>query len=87
MLSQFQSIWHGHLSCIHVAKHRVELLHLDSAPYRAGPNTREFEKPETDKMLVENIIKPAQTEKAAPIVFVSRKEKILRFKILLNARR
>lgn len=61
-----------------VAKHRVELLQSDTesvhlASYRAGPETRDFEKAKIKKLLAKNIFKPTQTECAALIVFVPQK--------------
>lgn len=41
--------------------------------------TQEFEKTDIDKALAENIIEQAQTEWAAPVVYVSKKDKNLLF--------
>lgn len=40
--------------------------------YRAGTNTREFERMEIEKMLSEQLIEPAQMKLGAPIVFASK---------------
>lgn len=74
MLSEFESMWDGHLGRISTAKHRIELSDPNTAPVLSapphdGPKTREFERIEVDKMLAENVIEPAQTEWASPIVF------------------
>lgn len=86
MLSQFQSMRHGHLGGIKIANHRIELLQPDTAPghstlYRAGPKTKEFEEAEVDKMLVESVIEPAQAEWAVPIVLVPKRNGNVRFRI------
>lgn len=44
------------------------------ANYDASPETREFWKTKIDRMLIENIIEPAQNEWAFPIVLVSKKD-------------
>lgn len=79
-------MWRGHLGRIIVAKHRIKLIQPDtdtepvnSATYRAASVPWEYEKNKIDEMLVENIIKPTQTKWAAPIVFVPKSEKSLRF--------
>lgn len=50
-----------------------------SASYQAGPSTWEFEKTKIDIVLPKNSIEPAQTQWAAPIVFVSKKDGTFRF--------
>lgn len=78
MLSACQTTCDGHLGYITAAKYRIKLLdnHAKSvhlAPYPAGPETREFEKAELDKIPDQKIIEPAQTEWATPIVFAPKK--------------
>ena len=84
MMSNFSDMWDGRLGTITAAKHRIDLDPVDSrpihsAPYRAGPKAREFEKQEIQKMLAMNVIEPAQSEWAAPIVFAPKKDGALRF--------
>ena len=83
MLDEFASMWDGHLGRVSIAKHRIELQPgarpSYSAPYRAGPKARDFEKSEIDKMLKAGVIEPAKTEWAAPIVFAPKKDGSLRF--------
>lgn len=79
MLLPFQFIRNGHTGRINVAKRSVRLFQPDtapvlSAPFRAGPKRRELEKAYIDKMLVESIIKSSQTERAAHIVIVLKKD-------------
>lgn len=82
MLSEIQSKQDSHLEHIKIAKHRIELLDQSIVPvqltsYRAGPRTREFQNVESEKVLDENISKPAQTEQAAATVFVLKITKTL----------
>lgn len=65
-LTKLQSIWNSHLGRISMAMHRIELLDESTRPenstsYRAGPETREFEKIEIGKMLFQKIIEPSQS--------------------------
>lgn len=52
---------------------------VHSATNRTGPKTREFEEARTDKILADNIIKPAQTEWASPILFAPVEDGTLHF--------
>lgn len=84
ILSHFQPIRDGHFSRINIAKHRIKRHLSDKAPvhsavYSACPKTRVLHNPKIDKMLAENIIEPERTEWAAPIVFVLKKNRTLRF--------
>lgn len=86
MLEQFQSMWDGRLGTIKAAKHRIELTPpnarpIHSVPYRAGPVARTFEKTEIDRLLRMDVIEPAQTEWASPIVFAPKKDGSLRFSV------
>lgn len=78
LLTEFTSMWDGHLGTIQTVKHRIDLdppkaKPIHSAPYRAGPAARQLEREEIDKMLRMGVIEPAQTEWASPIVFVPKK--------------
>lgn len=82
-LSKLQHMSDGHYGRIKAAKHRFELISSDkrpinSAPYRAVPCAREFEKYEIDKMLATDVTEPAQTEKVSSIGFVPEKDGTLR---------
>jgi len=84
MMEEFTSMWDGNLGTISAVKHRIDLDPPDSqpvhsAPYRAGPATRQLEKNEIDKMLGMGVIEPAQTEWASPIVFAPKKDGAMRF--------
>lgn len=74
----------GHFGCINVAKHLIELFHdnmqpVHLAPYSATPKMREFEKHKSDKIIEKKVLEPAQTEWVAPVVFVPKKHKTMRF--------
>lgn len=78
MLYEFQTIWDGNLCRMDVVKYRIELLrdHVQpvySTHYRAGTKTREFKKVKIDTMIEQEVLEPAQTEWAAPIVFATKK--------------
>lgn len=84
MLSQFDSMWDGHHGCVTMGKHRIELLQpekapVHAAPYQTGPESREAEKIEIDKMLTENVTEPTQTKWAALIVFAPERDCTLLF--------
>lgn len=65
-------------------QYRIELEQskyrpIYSALYRADPKAREFEKQEMERILHMNVIKPAQTEWATPIMYLPRNDGPLRF--------
>lgn len=77
-------MWDDHLGRISVAEHHIKFLDDNVQPvhlalYRAEPNTREFAKIESEEMLKDNIIEPAQMEWVAPIVFAPKLDGSLRF--------
>lgn len=79
MLSKFQSDGMATL-----AEHLIKLLQPDTTPvnwalYRAAPKTQEFNKAKIDKMVFENIMKPAHIEWATPTVFVPKRHETLQF--------
>lgn len=83
MLEKHSSMWLGHLGTISVTQHRIEVkpgskpVHMQ--PYRAGPKSREIEAAEVDKMLAEDVIEPAQSEWASPVVLVPKSDGTRRF--------
>lgn len=77
-------IWNGHHGRITKTKHKIKLLQPVTVPahlafYLAGPKTFEFENAEIYEMLAENIIELAQTEMAATIIFVPKKDRTFPF--------
>lgn len=73
----------GHLGEINITEHRVDLLPdsktIKSAPYRAGPKIRELIQAEVEKQLDAGVCEPARSEWAAPVLFVLKKDVLLRF--------
>lgn len=73
-LSEFESMWDGHLGWIRIAKHWIGLTADDThpiqcAPYIYGLYPQELEWMGIAKMLAMDNIEPTQTEWAAPVVF------------------
>ena len=83
MLKKHESLWSGELGKINTVKHRIDLVPgarpFKSAPYRAGPKTRELEEFEIDKQLKAGVIEPSNSEWAAPVLFAPKKDGRLRF--------
>lgn len=74
----------GLSGCITAAKHCIELPYnqtspVHSAPYQAGPRTRELKKADIDKNLKEKAVELAQKECATLIVFAPKKDGISQF--------
>ena len=76
-------MWSGKLGCINATAHRITLepgtRPIRSMPYRQGPAARTFVKKEIDKMLEANVIEPAASEWASPVVLAPKKDGTLRF--------
>lgn len=84
MSQEPEAMWDGHLGGIKTSGHKIELtsedvLPVSSASYRAAPTARNFATDNIDRMLKEDIIEPATTEWASPIVFPPKKNGSLRF--------
>ena len=83
MLKKHEGAWSGQLGEINVTELRIDLkpdaIPFKSAPYCAGPKTRELEKAEIDKQLAADIIEPACSEWAALVLFAPKKDGKLRF--------
>lgn len=79
-------IWDGPLDHIVKVKHLFDLTSPDvrpihSAQYRAGRHVREFGRDGFEKLLKMKGINPAQTEWAAPTVFIPNKDGALRIRV------
>lgn len=66
-----------------MSRHQIDLPNdevrpIHFAPYPAGCTARQFAAAEINGMLAEEVIKPASTEWAAPVVFVAGKNGSLR---------
>ena len=83
MLSKHRAMWDGHLGTFTATSHRIELIPearpVHCQPYRAGPQARQAETTEVDKMLKAGVIEPATSEWASPVVLVPKPDGSLRF--------
>ena len=83
MLKKHESLSSGELGKINTVQHRIDLIPgarpFKSAPYRAGPKTRELEEFEIDKQLKAGFIEPSNSEWEAPVLFAPKKDGRLRF--------
>ena len=83
MLRKHESLWSGKLGEISATKHHIRLIEgarpFKSAPYRAGPKTRELEEEEVRRQLEAGVIEPSNSEWAAPVLFAPKKDGKLRF--------
>lgn len=85
-LAEFQGTWDGNLGVIHKEKHHIELTAPELCPinstlYRGGPKAHDFKKAEMDKTLCMNVIDPAKTKWASPMVFALMNDGFLQFRI------
>jgi hypothetical protein len=76
-------MWTGSLGEIFITQHRIQLLKhskpIHQAPYRAGTKSREVEREEVDRMLKADVIEPATSEWASPVVLVTKLDGSVRF--------
>jgi hypothetical protein len=83
ILSKHRAMWDGHLGTFTATSHRIELVPdarpVHCQPYRAGPNARQAETTEVEKMLRSGVIEPATSEWASPVVLVPKPDGSLRF--------
>lgn len=87
MLTEFLSMWDGHLGRIIVAEHWIKLLNKNTQPVhsacnRAGPKIRKIEKSKIEKMLALNIVSSVQTEWTTHTEFASKKNETWRFPLM-----
>lgn len=81
---EFETMWHDHPGLINAAKHRIELSPAStkpiySAPYHAGPKTREFEKNDIQNYYLKELLSPLRRKYAAQGVFLPKKDGSKRF--------
>jgi Reverse transcriptase (RNA-dependent DNA polymerase) len=83
MLEPHHSMWDGRLGTVSATTHRIKMVPgskpVHAQPYGAGAKARAAEKTEIDQMLAQNIIEPATSEWASPIVLVPKPDGALRF--------
>lgn len=83
-LAEFESIWDGHLGWQKAVQRRIDLEKMGSRPICAGPycvrpKEGEIENQEIIRMVVMNLIKPAQSLRDGSTVFVPTMDRTLRF--------
>jgi hypothetical protein len=81
LLSHFSDLWDGRLGLINAVEHRIPThgSPIASQPYRAGPRAREDIDKEVSRMLEADVIEPAESEWASPIVLIPKPDGSLRF--------
>ena len=71
------------MCAINITQHSIDLIPgarpVNSAAYRAGPNTRELEQFEIEKNLKDGVIELSNSEWAAPVLLVPMKDGRLLF--------
>jgi hypothetical protein len=76
MLQKHRSMWSGRLGQVQSTNHRIDLIPghkpVQCQPYRAGPRERAVESAELQRMLKAEVIEPATSEWASPIVLVAK---------------
>ena len=84
MLRPFQEMWRpGRVGRVNVTQHHIDIKEgarpQYSQPYRAGPHARQVIQNTIDEMLAQDIIEPARSEWAAPVVLAPKPDGTLRF--------
>lgn len=78
-------MWNVHLEKISVVNHRIDLTSgatsVHSAPYCGGQKPREFHRVEINSMLDQEVIEPATTEWAGPIVFAPKRDGTVQLRV------
>lgn len=78
----FADMWSRKLRCINAIKHLTELTPIscpfNSAPHGVGPKIRELEELEVQKQFMPDVIKPATSKLATPVLFVPKEHDFFR---------
>lgn len=83
MLGKYEHMWAGHIEQMTIADYHNDVVDSDARdlhghPYRAGPQSRNLEKPESNNTLKKTIVKTVAAELASPTVFGTKIEGKLR---------
>jgi hypothetical protein len=80
MLRKHRQMWDGHIGRVSATEHRIDLIPVakpvHSQPYRSCPRVREIESYEVGRMLKAEVIEPASTEWASPVVIVPKTDEV-----------
>jgi hypothetical protein len=82
VLDRYSHLWDSkRLGVLHGTRHRIETREspVFQHPYRAGPNSRQAEKEEVDRMLQLGFIEPSTAELASPVVQIPKPDGSIRF--------
>jgi hypothetical protein len=83
MLQKHRSMWKERLGQVHSTAHRVDLIPgkkpVHCQPYRAGPKSRALESAKIQRILKAEVIEPATSQWASPIVLVAKPDGSTRF--------
>ena len=84
LLEKYSDMWKpGKLGCIKATEHRIELVEntrpIHQMPYRQGLPAREKTLEAIRKMIEQDVIEPAVSEWASPVVFAPKKDGTQRF--------
>lgn len=82
MIALFSSMSSGELGRINAVEQCIVLTQhgrtFCSTPYQAGPKVHEIEELEVQKQSNADFIKPATSEWASPVLFVSKKDEFIK---------
>jgi hypothetical protein len=82
VLDRYSHLWDSkRLGVLHGTRNRIETRGspVFQHPYRAGPNARQAEKEEVDRMLQLGVIEPSTAEWASPVVLIPKPDGSIRF--------
>lgn len=82
--SELEDVWDGHLGRIETVRHRIERTFNEISPvhravYCAGQSAIQFPAEKVQKMLQEEVLEPANTERTRHIVLAPEKDGSLKF--------